>query len=255
MGMKQLAKRLSDRYTSFRNIQVIDRRVLHELWERNHLRRLFEHYQVDCVFDVGANYGQYADLLRRKTGFTGLIISFEPIPAAAAALREKAKGQSNWVIEEVALARTDGECTFNIMKSSQFSSLSAPRHDEVDMFRGMNLVQEAVTVRTENLESAFRRLQQKHGFRRPFLKLDTQGFDVEIVSSARETMRQFIGLQSELAIKKLYASSVDFRSAISLYEECGFQLSAFVPNNEGHFPQLIETDCIMVRDDLIQSRH
>jgi hypothetical protein len=48
---------------------------------------------------------------------------------------------------------------------------------------------------------------------------------------------------------------VDFRSAITLYEECGFHLSAFVPNNVGHFPQLIETDCIMVRDDLIFAAH
>jgi hypothetical protein len=66
---------------------------------------------------------------------------------------------------------------------------------------------------------------------------------------------RFVGLQSELAVKKLYTNSVDFRSAITLYGECGFQLSAFVPNNAGYFPQLIETDCIMVRDDLIFAAH
>ncbi len=75
------------------------------------------------------------------------------------------------------------------------------------------------------------------------------------MSSAKNVVREFIGLQSELAVKKLYATSVDFRNAITIYEECGFQLSAFVPNNAGHFPQLIETDCIMVRDDLIGAAH
>jgi hypothetical protein len=42
------------------------------------------------------------------------------------------------------------------------------------------------------------------------------------VSSAKNVLREFIGLQSELAVKKLYANSVDFRRAITLYQECGF---------------------------------
>lgn len=255
MVMRRVVQKLRDRCATLRNLRLIDARALYEVWEQEHLRRLLEHYDVDCVFDVGANYGQYADMLRRKAGFDGLIVSFEPNPTAAAALRERARGQRNWVIEEVALARDDGRCTFNIMKSSQFSSLSAPRHDEVDLFRAMNQVEEAVSVETANLETAYRRLKQAHRFERPFLKLDTQGFDVEIVSSARDVVREFIGLQSELAVKKLYATSVDFRRAITVYEESGFQLSALVPNNAGHFPQLIETDCIMVRGDLIGAAH
>jgi FkbM family methyltransferase len=234
-------------------MRLIDVRKLYELWEQTHLSRLLEHYCVDCVFDVGANYGQYAEMLRRKAGFQGLIVSFEPMPAAAAALREKAKGQSNWVIEEMALAANDGHSSLNIMKSSRFSSLSEPRHDEVDIFREINRVEEAVSVKTENLATAYRRLKATHRFQRPFLKLDTQGSDVEIVSSAKSVLREFIGLQSELAVKRLYANSVDFRTAITLYQECGFLLSAFVPNNAGHFPQLIETDCVMVRDDLVSA--
>jgi FkbM family methyltransferase len=255
MGVTGVVQKLKESYRKLRSMRLLDVRKLHEVWEQRHLDRLLKQYQVDCVFDVGANYGQYAEILRRKARFEGLIISFEPMPAAAAALREKSKGQRNWVIEEAALAGTDGHCSFNIMKSSQLSSLSVPRHDEVDIFRGTNRVEEMVSVRTENLATAYRRLKEAHQFQRPFLKLDTQGFDVEIVSSAKNILREFIGFQSELAVKKLYANSVDFRSAIALYQECGFQLSAFVPNNAGHFPQLIETDCIMVRDDLIFAAH
>jgi hypothetical protein len=113
-------------------------------------------------------------------------------------------------------------------------------------------VAQAIAVRTETLATAYERLQRVHGFKRPFLKMDTQGFDVNIVKAAPpEVLGHFVGLQSELAIKKLYADSVDFRDALSLYERCGFELSTFVPNNEGHFPRLIETDCILVRRDLM----
>jgi FkbM family methyltransferase len=255
MGVRGVVHKFKESYRKLRSMRLLDVRKLYEEWEPMHLRRLLQEYRVDCVFDVGANYGQYAEVLRRKAKFEGLIISFEPMPAAASALREKAKGQRNWIIEEMAIADTDDYRSLNIMKSSQLSSLSEPRHDEVEIFHDSNRVKEVVSVRTENLATAYRRLKQAYQFQRPFLKLDTQGFDVEIVSSAKNVLREFIGLQSELAVKKLYANSVDFRSAITLYQECGFQLSAFVPNNAGHFPQLIETDCIMVRDDLIFAAH
>ena len=41
--------------------------------------------------------------------------------------------------------------------------------------------------------------------------------------------------------------------ALSFFSNHGFELSAFVPNNYGHFPSLIETDCIMFRRDAIHS--
>src|SRR4029079_11441493 len=41
--------------------------------EGHHMRRLLTHLQVDCVFDVGANVGQYAEKLRRHFGFKGRI--------------------------------------------------------------------------------------------------------------------------------------------------------------------------------------
>ncbi len=81
-----------------------------EAWasfEASHLARLFARFDVDCVFDVGANSGQYADRLRSKVGFHGVIVSFEPVPALASRLREKAERDPQWLIEECALDRTE----------------------------------------------------------------------------------------------------------------------------------------------------
>jgi FkbM family methyltransferase len=226
-------------------------RRIYEEWEAAHLRRLLDRYQVDCVFDVGANVGQYGRMLRDKVGYDGLLISFEPHPQAVAALRKTARRYDNWLVEDVAIGATDGVAEFHVMRDSQFSSLSTPRHDEGALLKWKNTVKAEVEVVTENLATTLKRLHAAHGFARPFLKLDTQGFDVQIVTSAPDAVRRFVGLQSELAVRKLYADSVDFREAITAYEDCGFQLSALVPNNEGHFPWLVETDCIMVRNDLM----
>lgn len=190
-------------------------------------------------------------MLRRKVGYKGLIISFEPIPSLAGELRRNAKKDSLWLVCEQALSSSDGAQIFNIMLGSEFSSLSTPRHDEVAMFKDMNLVQEHVTVKTETLTTAYMRLKEQHRFERPFLKMDTQGYDVRVFRSGISVVQEFVGLQSELAIKKIYTDSVDFKDALAEYEKAGFSLSALVPNNAGHFPLLVEADCLMVRSDLI----
>lgn len=225
---------------------------LHVLPEQVHLRQLLEHLKVDCVFDVGANAGQYATMLRKKAKFTGRIVSFEPIPKLAAEIRQAAETDPSWEMEEVALANHNGHQEMNLMVRDQFSSLGTPDHEQTSRFIGMNEPTQRILVKTETLKSAYVRLKQKYGFQRPFLKMDTQGFDVEILKSGAEMASDFVGLQSELAVKKIYRESVDFREAISYYNQLGFELSAFVPNNGGHFPELIETDCIMVRSDLMK---
>lgn len=233
----------------FSRARLVDPSRLWQLWEASHLERLLPALGVDCVFDVGANDGQYARMLRRQAGYRGLIVSFEPIPEAAERVRRLARAALPWQVEELALSAVDGQAELNVMASPQFSSLSQPRHDDTDLFVNMNALARTVSVRTETLATAYRRLHARHGFRSPFLKLDTQGFDVKIVNGGAEVIQHFVGLQSELAIRLLYADSVDFRQALSIYEGHGFRLSAIVPNNAGHFPELMESDCIMYRPD------
>ena len=247
MKFNNLPRRLA---TKLGSLRLVDRRKLYALWEAEHLRHLLPFCAVDCVFDVGANTGQYGEMLRRKARFTGLIISFEPNPEAAAQARRRSSGDSKWIVEESALSSADGTQSFNVMREPQFSSFSSPRASkDLAMFAEKNVVERSIEVRTETLTSAYDRLQAKHGFSRPFLKMDTQGFDTTIVRHAGPALQRFVGLQSELAVRRLYSDSVDFREALSLYESLGFELSAFAPNNEGHFPHLMEIDCIMVRRD------
>lgn len=226
---------------------------LFAIWEQNHLRRLLRDLAVDCVFDVGANCGQYAQMLRHKAGFQGLIISFEPIPSLAAELRELASSDPNWVVEESALGRHDGRHSFQVMRESEFSSLSIPVQGGVSMVGENITISEKLEVSVSTLARAYDRLKLLHGFQRPFLKLDTQGLDVAIVSESPQCLRNFLGLQTELAIKALYQDSVDYREALRVYEGLGYVLSALVPNNAGHYPLLLECDGILIRDDLIPS--
>src|SRR5216683_8217255 len=72
------------------------------LLEEDYLERFTSTYQIDCVFDIGANEGQYASKLRRKLNYEGLIISFEPVPDVAKVLKARAARDPKWIVAELA---------------------------------------------------------------------------------------------------------------------------------------------------------
>ena len=105
-----------------------------------------------------------------------------------------------------------------------------------------------VEVRT--LRSYFESARHRFGFERPFLKLDTQGFDMEVVRGAGPVIHDFLGLQSEIAFQQIYEGAPDFHSSVAYYQSLGFVLSRLVPIHECHFPDLVEMDAILVRADM-----
>jgi FkbM family methyltransferase len=222
------------------------------LLEPAHLQRFLSHFEVDCVFDVGANEGQYARQLR-AIGYGGLILSFEPHPEVYERLAIAAKDDLLWHTFHLALDAQVRQLDFHLMASSQFSSLHAPSTAGTDQLADLNRVVQKVSLTTATLNDLLPKLRETHGFKRPYLKLDTQGHDKEVVRGGLDVMGGFVGLQSELAITKLYENSPDFAESLQFYRSLGFSLSAFVPNNQGHFPDLLEIDCIMYGPLIAQS--
>ncbi|MDB5482522.1 MAG: methyltransferase FkbM family [Caulobacteraceae bacterium] len=217
--------------------------------ERSCLRRFFGEFEVDCVFDVGANAGQYAGLLR-EIGFRGPIISFEPIPELAEKLVQAARSDPHWYIEQVALDDQVKQVSFNVMASTFFSSLREPIEKLDETFSELNVVERSVDMTTNVLDYYFEKYESRLGFCRPFLKMDTQGNDLAVARGAGDKLRKFVGIQSELAVKPLYKDQPDYREVLSFYGEKGFNLSALLQNHL-HFPDLVEVDCIMVNRDLL----
>jgi FkbM family methyltransferase len=220
-----------------------------ESFEEEHLKRFFSHFNVDCVFDVGANRGQYRSLVRDRIGFKGPIISFEPVPSLVSelnALKTRAN-DTNWYIENIALDRTAGEAEFNVMANNTFSSLMTPSHADVSIFKDMNKVLSVIQVKKEKFSDQYEKYKALLNFKKPFLKMDTQGNDVAVFEGAGPSVKELVGLQSELSIRKIYENTLYYYEVLDFYTKNGFVLSALVPNNAGHFPDLIEIDCIMYR--------
>jgi len=245
MGARSIARRFVERVFG---VQVIPYGQTAFVFEREHLRRFFAHFEVDCVFDVGANAGQYAQMLRERVGYKGPIISYEPIPEFAALLRVAARSDPAWFIEELALGDAEGTASFNVYAQDQFSSLHAFSVAGTEQFPGESQLERRVEVRTATLAGEIAKYRARMGFHQAFLKMDTQGHDLAVAVGAGEELKTFVGLQSELAMVRLYASSPTYREVLDYYASHGFTLSAFVPNNYGFFPRLLEMDCIMFRE-------
>jgi FkbM family methyltransferase len=242
--MTSVARQLANGFSHLTGLNISKAGGAWELIEPEMLQQFFAYFGVDCVFDVGANVGQYAKRLRQM-GYRGLIISFEPNPNAFRKLEEAAEPDKNWLVKNVALDSRARNAIFNLMKCDEFSSLHAPNNSVTTTFQDMNVIEAQIPVTTTTLDALFPALKAQLNFSRPFLKMDTQGHDSLIVRGGTECLAGFVGLQSELSLTPLYEDTSNFLEALTLYQSKGFKLSALVPNNRGHFPDLHEIDCIM----------
>ena len=84
---------------------------------------------------------------------------------------------------------------------------------------------------------------------RVFLKLDTQGFDLEVVKGAVESLDYVLGLQSELSLKPIYEDMPDYLNALREFRRHGFEVTGFyLITRDRKSLAAIEYDCVMCRD-------
>lgn len=246
--MSRYARELSDRWRAMR--LAMGGRV-HQYPEIQALRGFLSAFNVDCVFDVGANRGQYATMLRKDAAFTGTILSFEPNPDIFAELSRHAAADRRWHVFNMALSDFDGTASFNIMAADQFSSLKKPAAGQDAIFADRNKVTRTVDMACRRLESLLPELQATHGFTCPFLKMDTQGHDLAVCEGAASALGVMTGVQTELGVRPIYEGGTGYRAMIDWLAEHGFVPSAFFANNKGHFPLLVEMDGIFVNQALL----
>jgi FkbM family methyltransferase len=220
-----------------------------------HLARLFDWLHIDVVLDVGANRGQYRDFLRHEVRFKGQIISWEPIPELVSLLRQRLVGDSRWQVESAALGAHAERRTLHVTADTEFSSLHMPNVEARARFDRKTHFRE-VEIEVRTLSDELDRLAAQIEGRRLFLKLDTQGNDLEVLSGTGAHIGRVEALQSELAVRPLYDGVADLPRALSAVRALGFEPSAVFPNNDGHFPWLLEVDMHFVaRRHLPAARH
>ena len=212
-----------------------------------HLKSLFASLDITCVFDVGANIGQYRELLRGAVGYRGLIVSFEPVKHAVEVLRERSRTDSDWLVYQCALGAEDGVKTINVMRADTLSSFLVPDNSETGLFAKHNVIERKEDVQVRALDSVIAQVRKERDIgRNLFLKIDTQGYDLEVIRGASRSLPEICAVQTELSCQSLYQKMPGYLEVLGVLDQLGFQLSAMFPVNQDTSLRIIESDCVMI---------
>jgi FkbM family methyltransferase len=215
-----------------------------------HLSRVFAAYDIDCVLDVGANTGQFRDLLRNEVGYRGPIQSFEPVSAHVSTLRARAASDPSWRIWPWALGRESQKKSINLYSSPGLSSLLPPDLDAMHKLlpRPDTTLTGTEEVTVRRLDEVFAEVTAGLTFNNVFLKLDTQGYDLDVIEGAGSVLEKVAALQTELSVLPIYQTIPDYRVALQTLTERGYAISGIFPVTHDPALRIIEMDCVMVRN-------
>jgi FkbM family methyltransferase len=125
----------------------------------------------DFFVDVGANVGYYTRFASRIVGPEGTVLAYEPNPTAFRLLRMNTEQLSNTTIFQKALSDQKGEAIFYIRRHGEMSSLGADS--------GARPIRVDVSTLDAEL-AAYPRVD--------FIKIDVEGFEMEVLRGASETL-------------------------------------------------------------------
>jgi FkbM family methyltransferase len=207
---------------------------------------LIDRLGINVILDVGANEGLFGKRLR-MCGYNGWIVSFEPVRRTYDALVRAAAGDPKWRTFCCALGSAPGTFEINVMEGSEFCSFltplgeQGPRHEH-----SQNNVTHRESVPVKRLDDVLDECLQ--GIEEPsiFLKIDTQGFDLEVARGATATLDRIKLVQAEVSFNPIYAGMPAYSEFIDAFRKLGFGVVDFLPvSREPAGECAIEMDCIL----------
>lgn len=209
-------------------------------------QRWIESERINVAIDVGAHAGEFASSLRHE-GYGGKMISFEPQAQMFRQLKLAARDDPLWTCRNHAVGSAAGEIDLNISGNEGFSSSIRPMaaiHEAAEP--GSSYVNsEAVEVVTldEALGNSLTHAD------RPFLKVDTQGYESEVLAGASETLGRCRLVELELVLVELYEGQALFAELVEQMSRHGFLLTdveSGFQDRRSH--QLLQIDGLFIRD-------
>tara|TARA_B100000767_G_scaffold268136_2_gene287935 strand:+ start:11809 stop:12537 length:729 start_codon:yes stop_codon:yes gene_type:complete len=181
----------------------------------------FKEQNITEIYDIGANEGQFAKDLRYY-GYTHKIISFEPLSIEHAKLNDNSKNDENWeVYERVAIGDENKNIEINISKNSVSSSILNIKNEHIDAAPESRFVSKQ-KVNQVKLNDVFKKLSKN--LSNSFLKIDTQGYEFQVLKGADQVLSNFKGLLVEVSLAELYEGQKNWIDIIDYLKSLGFKI-------------------------------
>jgi FkbM family methyltransferase len=199
--------------------------------------------RINVVLDVGANFGQFAQWIR-KLGYEGRIVSFEPLTEAHQQLTRVAARDSQWAVApRMALGSASGEVEIHVAGNSASSSVLPM----LAVHRDASPESRYVDVE----KAPLKRLDDACPFsqgERPLLKIDVQGYEMAVLDGATQLLANCEAIIIEMSLVPLYEGQP---LAIDLWQyltRLGFEACYFSPGfRDPQSRHLLQMDGVFVR--------
>jgi len=188
-------------------------------------RALLERFNILEVMDIGANKGQFGFYLR-SIGFTGHIHSFEPIKSIFLQLEQASSRDEKWVVNNIGFGDHQATTQIHVSGNLVSSSLKMP------LAAHTNVHPDSVITHTEevNISTVSNYVNDVLlNCKQTMLKIDTQGFEMEVLEGCGVHLSEFPVVLLELSVKPLYEGQAVMSDLITYMYRSGFELAVLEP--------------------------
>ncbi len=213
--------------------------------ERSLTCRLIDQTKPTTVIDVGANVGQFASGVLATFGNLR-VVSFEPEERAQAEAIRRSRRYPNWVVgDRVAVGAEEGRLTLHVAGNSQSSSLlEMTELHEITVPGSKYQAVESVPCRT--LDSLLAG-EADRGYRY-YLKIDTQGYEMNVLRGAQRTLERVVAIQCEVSFDELYVGQPLAAEVVDFVTPRGFSVFAYANGlRDPRDQRLLQADIYFIR--------
>lgn len=209
-------------------------------------QQVFAKLDINCVLDVGAYRGEYVSFLRNEVLFDGHVFSFEPATASYQKLEAVLRDDQRWQGLQYGLGSNGGTATLNVFTSGDFNSLLWPNGYGSQRFATLagDTVVEEIEIR--RLDEVLPDLLERVPSPRVFLKMDTQGSDMDVIEGAQKALPSITALQLELSVRPIYDGQPSLPQTMAALADLGFELLGVFPISRDGL-QVVEFDGVFCR--------
>lgn len=218
-----------ERFTKkiFQNFGILIRKYNPSTSEELRRIKLLEHYNIDLVFDIGANKGQYAMGIM-DAGYKNKIVSFEPLSSVHSIIEAESKKHSSWTVApRCAVGAIKEEIEINISANSVSSTLLNMLDSHIEGAPESKIIgKEKVQVFPLDEIGADYATSAKN----IFLKIDVQGFEQEVLKGAESMIAKAKGIEMEISLIPLYENqNWLLPQVLEFMTAKGFTMTSIVP--------------------------
>ena len=157
----------------------------------------------------------------REKGYEGRIVSFEPIEQCHRRLAAAAAKDPQWEAHHGAIGNTDGTARIGVSQNLVSSSLREATDELIAIYEPIRYTREE-EVPLSRLDSLFEGIVRDDDV--VHLKIDTQGFEREVIEGAQDSLARIGSVRMEVAVSEVYRGEMVVPEAITMMADLGYVL-------------------------------